>query len=136
MPAVERIFERDSDAALALLARDDDAEELAVLRVDELAAGLGLDLDARLALAASLRAAHEPYPPEAAADYRARARRLRERLAAARPAALPRVPRRLAPVLVHLAVNRMLGTDADQEARVVYLWQRTLEGLRATGAGA
>jgi hypothetical protein len=40
------------------------------------------------------------------------------------------------PAILHLAVNRIVGTDAGQEGRVAYLWQRTLEGLLATAAGS
>jgi len=132
MPAVESIFQQDSDATVDLLSRDADPDETAVAHIDALAAGLGLDLRARAALAADLRAAHEPYPAEAAADFRRRARSLRAALTAIRPAPRPPVPSPLIPVLLHLAINRLLGTDADQEGRIVYLWQRTLEGLEAT----
>jgi thiopeptide-type bacteriocin biosynthesis protein len=169
LDAVHAIFESDSDAACALLEdatrREGPHEEEGprpgeaerdritplVLTIDALARGLGFEGPARLALAASRRAAAEATTPvgpdaRAAADaaFRARARSLRTLLAARSPDAIAshaaRVARAvravgrddraaLAPSLLHLACVRLVGPDRDVERLAYTLWERTLEGL-------
>jgi thiopeptide-type bacteriocin biosynthesis protein len=147
--AVERAFESDSRLVLDLLALDEDPLALAVASLDALATGAGLDLAARRALAARRRAAHDDrlVPPGAgrddpavralAGEYRAHQRALVAQLAAPpapfaahvarlRPLTLPPS---LLPALLHLAINRLLGTDPLDEARAFYFWERALDSL-------
>jgi thiopeptide-type bacteriocin biosynthesis protein len=164
LDAVHAIFESESDAACALLALDEDATDHmtpVVRALDALARGLGLDLEARHAVARARRAAAEATAPvdaegRAAADdaFRARSRALRGALGAttrdaATPAldahaartrratrALPPAARAaLAPSLLHLACVRLAGPDRDVERLAYTLWERTLEGLRRAPAG-
>jgi thiopeptide-type bacteriocin biosynthesis protein len=162
LDAVHAVFESESDLACALLARapdDDEAPERLtplVRTLDALARGLGLDLEARHALARARRAAAEATAPvdaerRAAADlaFRARARALRAALGAPAPEAATRAleahatrTRRatraqptaaraaLAPSLLHLACVRLAGPDRDLERLAYTLWERALEGLR------
>jgi thiopeptide-type bacteriocin biosynthesis protein len=163
LAAVHPIFQSDSELACALLdeeARGDDApDRLAqvVRSLDALARGLGLDLEARRALARARRAAEEgdafdaETRAEADGEFRARGRVLRAHLGApgagaaaraleahaARTAratkALPPAARAaLAPPLLHLACVRLAGPDRDLERRAYTFWERTLEGLRAS----
>ena len=146
--AVERVFESDSALVLALAAGEDGADadpvELLVAGYDALAAGAGLDEPARHALAQRRRAAYGLDRDDAlAAEYRARQKSLRARLAAPSPpftahtdrvaAALAPLPpaRRAAllPALLHLAAVRL---GAREEA-AIYLWERARESLARHG---
>ncbi len=142
MAAVERIFEADSDLALALL--DDDPDDRLVAAYDALAAGAGLDAPARLQLARRRREAYGIGRDETLAKrYRARQASLRARLASPSPpcrahvtrvaealAELPPARRlQLLPALLHLSAVRLAGADAAREAAAFYAWERTLESL-------
>lgn len=164
MAAAERIFAIDSATTVDLLdlARAGritlDATALAVLSVDALLAGLGLDEARRLAVyRRAVLARHE-----VGAEYRRRQRALRSllahhdpgdddpdgvvgRLIAARAAALADPAQRLgevaasgelaAPVddicqsLVHMHCNRLLGRPGPTEQQVLGLVLRVREGL-------
>ncbi len=129
---LEALFEAASDLACALLASGDDPALLAVCALDAHARAARLSLDERHELAAFLRAGHEPFPDGAATAFRAHARRLHELLSAPAPAfTRRRVPRAAMPDLLHLCANRLLGTDPEREGLAIYLWERTLDGLRA-----
>jgi thiopeptide-type bacteriocin biosynthesis protein len=151
MAAVEALWQSESQLALELLdapATDDPPEVAVVLAMDALADGLGLDLAARRALAARCRDAHGvprgPADPFAAA-YRALARRLADVLTAPElpfvdhrgrvaqvAARLPAAARdALLPALVHLTVVRLVGPDADLEARALTFWERSCESRLA-----
>ncbi|HZS36515.1 MAG TPA: thiopeptide-type bacteriocin biosynthesis protein [Polyangia bacterium] len=151
MDAVERVFESDSVLACEALAADSadgeaDAVELAVRDFDAIAAGFGLALDERHALAARRRAAYAPERDAAsplAADFRRRQSRLHaalaapdERFAAHRDRvarAIEAVPRErrpsLLPPILHLASVRLAGPDRALETAAFYHWERALEGL-------
>ena len=164
MAAVEEIFAIDSVAAVALvdLAYSGrtglDMTELAVLSIDALLAGLGLDGGRRLALyRRAVQSRHE-----SGTDYRRRQRRLRQllgthnpgdddpddaltRVLATRTAALLNPTRRLSQLdaddqlgkpwdeicqsLVHMHCNRLLGRTAAAESHLLGLALRTREGL-------
>jgi thiopeptide-type bacteriocin biosynthesis protein len=162
LDAVHAVFESESDAACTLLGlsrEDAEADErlAPLVRVlDALARGLGLDLEARHALARARRSAADATAAvdeegRAATDaaFRARARGLRAALGAAEPdaaasaldahaartvratRALPVGTRAaLAPSLLHLACVRLAGPDRGLERVAYTLWERTLEGLR------
>jgi thiopeptide-type bacteriocin biosynthesis protein len=162
MGVVERLFELDSELVLRLLSIDaESAEPLAGDRLDwlvrgfdALARGLGLELEARQALAARRRGAHLPdSTPALDADYRIRQRRLADALGGAvadalvapldahalrvqaiagalSPAALASLLEVLPPLL-HVNAVRLLGARPDEEAAAYLFWERTLEGLAA-----
>ncbi len=130
-----------------MLALGDDAGdpvEQLVASYDALAAGAGLDAAEREQLARRRRHAYGVGRDDAlAAEYRARQRSLRARLATPSPplaAHVARVAAALAPLaserrrallppLLHLAAVRLLGVDAEREAAAFYLWERTRESL-------
>jgi thiopeptide-type bacteriocin biosynthesis protein len=159
---VERLFELDSELVLRLLSVDleavepleGDRLEWLVRGFDALARGLGLELEARQALAARRRRAHLPASTrELDADYRARQRRLAATLAgnAADPLTAPLdayalraqaiagalSPPALAallealPPLLHVNAVRLLGARPEAEAAAYLYWERALEGLAA-----
>jgi thiopeptide-type bacteriocin biosynthesis protein len=150
MDAVERVFEADSELACTWLERDEDPGELQVRAFDALATAFGLELDDRRELARRRRAAYaaELVPVDAAlaADFRARQATLQAALTGAADealdlyvavvrAAVSDVPverrRTILPALLHLSSVRLQGLDPLAEARAVYLWERTLDGLQA-----
>jgi thiopeptide-type bacteriocin biosynthesis protein len=151
LDAVHAIFEAESE--LAVVVADDDAPDRvdAVVRaLDALASGLGLDLEARRALAHARRDAEGGGAGRDDVEFRARARRLRAALGApdggrdalsralrahaararrATRALAPTARAALAPALLHLACVRLAGPDRDVERRAYTFWERTLEGL-------
>ncbi|MDB4970802.1 MAG: Lanthionine biosynthesis protein LanB [Myxococcales bacterium] len=142
--AVERIFEADSDLVVQSFEDDGDPVELCAAAYDALAAGAGLDPDARHALARRRREAYGVGKDPALADgYRARQAALRARFSKPTPpfaTYAERVTTLLAPLsaarraqllppLLHLAAVRMLGIDRAREAAAFYLWERTRESL-------
>ena len=154
--AVERLFEADSALVCDLLDEDAepdaDATELLVRSLDVLAAGLGLDLAERRELARRRRDAYAAVPGSndgerdpLAAEFRARQARLQAVLSAtplSPPFAAQRARvavavrklsearrRAILPALLHLAAVRLAGADRQAEARAVYFWERTLDGL-------
>lgn len=164
MSAIEEIFAIDTVAAVELVALPEsgriglDATELAVLSMDTLLGGLGLDEPGRLALyRRATRSRHD-----SGTDYRRRQRRLRQllgtqepgdgdpdgvvtRVLTTRTAALADPVRRLARLsaedqltkpwadichsLVHMHCNRLWGTAALSESHLLGLALRTREGL-------
>jgi len=160
---VHDIFESDSELVCALLPPPADALEricLLARALDALAAGFGLDLDARHALAVKRRRAAEASAAldeddRARADtaFRRIGRELRAALAddggggdpgataaklAAHRARVAHAARglaadaraRLLPPLLHLSAVRSLGADRDGERLAYTFWERTLQGLR------
>jgi thiopeptide-type bacteriocin biosynthesis protein len=151
---LEKIFEADSSLACALAAGhnpgDADLTQRLVQTFDALAGALGLPLEARRALAARRRAAWAPLFFEArdllAEEHRLRQSRLHDALTAppAPPftlyldrvrAVAPSLPlprwESLLPALLHLSAVRQAGPVVEEEARAVYFWERTLEGIAA-----
>ncbi|HVZ71548.1 MAG TPA: thiopeptide-type bacteriocin biosynthesis protein, partial [Polyangia bacterium] len=159
LDAVHAIFEAESVLAGLVLRDELNAAEPVdrlvqlVLVLDTLARGLGLDPEARRALARARRDAEgAPDADERAAldaEFRARARTLRARLgdapernpvtrarvaydlatARATKALAPETRAALAPALLHLACVRLGGPDRALERRAYTFWERALEGL-------
>ncbi len=149
---LHEIFQADSEAVLGLLReRHDQAVQRAQL-FDAIAAGFGLDVAAREAVAAERRAAAERFTEsdpdqrqETDAEFRTEGRTLRallsgdrsellrnlfERVSAAVapwPSARQKV---LLPTVLHLSSVRYGGADPDGERLGYTFWQRALEGLR------
>jgi thiopeptide-type bacteriocin biosynthesis protein len=162
MALVERLFELDSELVLRLLTLDAESPEplpgdrldWLVRGFDALARGLGLDLEARRALAERRRGAHlGASTPALDAEYRTRQRRLAGALAggAADALAAPLDAHALRvqaiaggltapvltallgalPALLHVNAVRLLGARPEEEAAAYLFWERTLEGLAA-----
>jgi len=156
MPAIEAVFESDSDLVCDLLTTgalgsDPEPVDLVVQSFDTLASAFGLGEEARRELARSRRAAHHGLVREEdlAAEYRRRQRGLMATLSgraeddganrpfaahAARVASLEgELPRALRaatlPALLHLTAVRVAGLHRDVEARAYVFWERALEGL-------
>ncbi|HEY2900166.1 MAG TPA: thiopeptide-type bacteriocin biosynthesis protein [Polyangia bacterium] len=163
--AAHRIYQSDSELVTALLEDlahnpddddqrgDHDALAFLIRSFDALAAGCGLDADARWKLAIERRraVAGALTRAEVDAEFRVRSRGLRAVLAAddaeasagaptpfavhqrrvvAAVSSLPLDGREaLLPTLLHLAAVRLLGPDRDAEARATIFWERTREGL-------
>jgi thiopeptide-type bacteriocin biosynthesis protein len=162
LAVVERLFELNSELVLRLLSvaveaaepLEGDRLDWLVRGHDALARGLGLDLEARHALAARRRRAHLPAStPVLDAEYRARQRRLAGALAGAAadpltapldayalraqaiagglsPPALAALLETLPPLL-HVNAVRLLGARPEEEAAAYLFWERALEGLAA-----
>jgi len=163
--AAHAVYQSDSALALALLAAagdaDDDASQAIgwlVRGFDALAAGCGLDGDARWRLAQERRravSATRERDPERDADFRDHAPTLRAALvaddaagdaapadavsaafadhrrrvaAAVAPLSDPQ-RRHLLPTLLHLHAVRLAGPHREAEARATVYWERTREGL-------
>jgi thiopeptide-type bacteriocin biosynthesis protein len=163
MPAVERLFQASSELVLAVLDAEDqgtapaDRVAIAVRAADAMASGLGLDLEARVALARRCRRACAGAglldEEHARLEYRHRSRQLFTWLAgkeddlltaalgplrnAAESAAaslnvdLRVTLRRKLPALLHVQAVRLAGTVASAEALAYFLWERSLEGISA-----
>jgi thiopeptide-type bacteriocin biosynthesis protein len=157
LPALEALWQADSELACDLLAADDATPlvEHLVATFDALAAALGLTLSDRAALstaravtyASELAALRDEEGRDlVAAEFRARQAQLRARLEAAPAArdvryaheiAAAAAPlsasqrRTLLPSLLHLSAVRLMGSDRLLEIRALALWQRALAGRLA-----
>ena len=163
MPAVERISRASSELVLAVLDAEDqgaatgDRVAIAVRAADAMASGLGLDLEARLALARRCRQACARAglldEEHARQEYRQQSRQLLVWLAGTQAdvltaamtslcdvaasaaafldASLRAALRRNLPVLLHVQAVRLAGAHASSEALGHYFWERGLEGIAA-----
>jgi thiopeptide-type bacteriocin biosynthesis protein len=149
--AVERIFQADSELAIALRLATSDApiEVLLAAAFDALGAGLGLAEAARAAACARALDAYQVPLAETrerlAPSYRAVQRELAALLddplpplvrfvASVRKSGLGRAhAAALLPALAHLSAVRLCGPERDAEVRALYLWARALESRRARG---